>query len=145
LILIILVGAVAWVVATIVVRPVRAAAGVSQELAAGDLGQRLPVRGTDDLAVLASSFNHMASNLQDQITRLEDLSAFQKRFVSDVSHELRTPLTTIRVAADMIFENREDLDPMSLRSAELLHSQVQRFELLLADLLEISRFDSGAA
>lgn len=145
LILVVLVGAVAWVVARIVVRPVRAAADVSQELAAGDLGQRLRIRGTDDLAVLATSFNHMASNLQNQIVRLENLSALQQRFVSDVSHELRTPLTTIRVAADMIYESREDLDPMSQRSAELLHGQVQRFELLLADLLEISRFDSGAA
>lgn len=145
LILVVLVGAVAWVVATLVVRPVRAAASVSRELAAGDLGQRLRVRGTDDIAVLGASFNHMASNLQDQIMRLENLSALQQRFVSDVSHELRTPLTTIRVAADMIYENREDFDPMSLRTTELLHSQVQRFELLLADLLEISRFDSGAA
>jgi two-component system sensor histidine kinase MtrB len=69
----------------------------------------------------------------------------QRRFVSDVSHELRTPLTTVRMAADVIHDAREDFDPMTARSAELLADQLDRFETLLADLLEISRFDAGAA
>ena len=70
----------------------------------------------------------------------------QRRFVSDVSHELRTPLTTVRMAADLLYESREDFDdPAAARSAELLQNQLDRFESLLADLLEISRFDAGAA
>ena len=69
----------------------------------------------------------------------------QQRFVSDVSHELRTPLTTIRMAADVLHESRADFDPAVARSAELLHGELDRFEALLADLLEISRFDAGAA
>jgi two-component system sensor histidine kinase MtrB len=87
----------------------------------------------------------MASSLQEQITRLEALSRVQQRFVSDVSHELRTPLTTVRMAADLLYESREDFDPAAERSAELLQTQLDRFEALLADLLEISRFDAGAA
>jgi two-component system sensor histidine kinase MtrB len=62
-----------------------------------------------------------------------------------VSHELRTPLTTIKMAADLLFESRGELDPGTARSAELLQSQLERFETLLVDLLEISRYDAGAA
>ena len=69
----------------------------------------------------------------------------QQTFVSDVSHELRTPLTTVRMAAEVLFNAREDFDPVNRRSAELLYHQVDRFDALLADLLEISRFDAGAA
>jgi two-component system sensor histidine kinase MtrB len=69
----------------------------------------------------------------------------QQRFVSDVSHELRTPLTTVRMAAEVLYDARHDFDPINKRSAELLYNQVERFQSLLADLLEISRFDAGVA
>src|SRR5699024_5890151 len=90
-------------------------------------------------------FNDMAASLQDQIEQLAELSRLQQRFVSDVSHELRTPLTTIRMASEVLYTNREAYDPAMQRSAELLHAQLDRFESMLADLLEISRFDAGAA
>jgi two-component system sensor histidine kinase MtrB len=109
------------------------------------LQERLAVRGEDDLARLATSFNQMASNLQSQIRQLEELSRVQRRFVSDVSHELRTPLTTVRMASDVLHDAREDFDPATSRAAELLQMELDRFETLLADLLEISRFDAGAA
>src|SRR5690606_18637550 len=86
-----------------------------------------------------------AENLQRQIRRLEDMSRLQRRFTSDVSHELRTPLTTVRMAADMLFNSRAAFDPAVARSAELLQTELDRFEGLLADLLEISRFDAGFA
>ncbi|WP_454295644.1 MtrAB system histidine kinase MtrB [Salana multivorans] len=105
----------------------------------------MSVKGRDELATLGRSFNEMAASLQDQFERLNGLSKVQQRFVSDVSHELRTPLTTIRMASEMIFEARGGFDAGTRRSAELLHTQVDRFESLLADLLEISRFDAGAA
>ncbi|HSF26626.1 MAG TPA: MtrAB system histidine kinase MtrB, partial [Actinomycetes bacterium] len=143
--LILLVGAIAWLVTRQVVTPVRAAARIAERLAAGHLEERMRAHGEDDLARLAASFNRMATNLQRQIRRLEELSRVQRRFVSDVSHELRTPLTTVRMAADVIHEMREDFDPAVRRSAELLQAQLDRFEALLADLLEISRFDAGAA
>ncbi|MFF1821403.1 MtrAB system histidine kinase MtrB [Kribbella sp. NPDC058245] len=145
LLLVVLLGAVAWLVTRQVVTPVRMARRIAERLAAGKLEERMQVRGTDDLARLAVSFNKMASNLQRQIRRLEDLSRLQRRFVSDVSHELRTPLTTVRMAADLLHETRDEFDPMSRRSVELLQNELNRFEELLADLLEISRFDAGAA
>ncbi|HEY3869913.1 MAG TPA: MtrAB system histidine kinase MtrB [Actinocrinis sp.] len=136
---------IAWFISRSVVIPVRAAAAIAERLASGRLEERMRERGEDDLASLASSFNKMAANLQSQIRRLEELSRVQRRFVSDVSHELRTPLTTVRMAADLIHEERDGFEPTVARSAELLQNQLDRFEELLADLLEISRFDAGAA
>ena len=128
-----------------VVLPVRVAAETAGRLAAGDLSNRIPVRGSDDIARLGQSFNDMADSLQRQIRRLEDLSRVQRRFTSDVSHELRTPLTTIRMAAEYLHGSRADFPPELSRAAELLHTELDRFESLLADLLEISRYDAGVA
>ncbi|WP_404352888.1 HAMP domain-containing histidine kinase [Phycicoccus jejuensis] len=144
-ILTLLVGAVAWVVTRQVVTPVRRAGQVAQRLSAGRLNERMPARGEDDLALLATSFNNMADSLQSQIRQLEGLSAVQQRFVSDVSHELRTPLTTIRMAVDVLHGSRDEFEAPVARSAELLAGELDRFEALLADLLEISRFDAGGA
>ena len=138
-------GGIAYVVSRQVGKPVRQASNVAQRIAAGDLDQRMPVVGTDDLASLASSMNDMASTLSNQITQLEELSRLQRRFVSDVSHELRTPLTTVRMASDLLFDMRAGVPPTLMRTVELMHTEVDRFEALLADLLEISRFDAGAA
>ncbi|MEV6847077.1 MtrAB system histidine kinase MtrB [Actinoplanes sp. NPDC051411] len=143
--LVILLGVVAGLVTRLVVTPVRVAARTAQRLSAGLLDQRMKVDGEDDLALLAAAFNQMAANLQRQIVRLEEMSRLQRRFTSDVSHELRTPLTTVRMAADLIFSEREDFDPAVARSAELLQAELDRFESLLTDLLEISRFDAGFA
>jgi two-component system sensor histidine kinase MtrB len=143
--LVLLLAAIASVVTRQVVIPVRLAAQAAERLAAGRLEERMKVRGEDDLARLASSFNDMAANLQEKILQLEELSQVQRQFVSDVSHELRTPLTTIRIAADLLYEHRDEFDPAVARSAELLQNQLERFESLLADLLEISRHDAGAA
>lgn len=142
---VVLLGAIAWLVVRQVVTPVRMAAGISERLAAGRLRERMKVTGEDDIARLGESFNKMAQNLHLKIQQLEELSRMQRRFVSDVSHELRTPLTTVRMAADVIHSGRENFDPATARSAELLNGQLDRFESLLGDLLEISRFDAGAA
>jgi two-component system sensor histidine kinase MtrB len=143
--LVLLVLAIALLVTRQVVRPVRVAAETASRLAAGDLAQRIKVRGTDDLARLGQSFNDMAGSLQRQIRRLEELSRLQRRFTSDVSHELRTPLTTIRMASELLHANRAGFTPELSRSAELLRAELDRFEALLADLLEISRYDAGVA
>ena len=143
-ILVILLTFIAALVSRQVVTPVRAARRAAESLASGNLRDRMKVRGQDDLARLATSMNYMASELEKQINTLEELSAVQQRFVSDVSHELRTPLTTVRMASEVLYEARDDFDPVAARSAELLQNELDRFEALLSDLLEISRFDAGA-
>ncbi len=143
--LVALLAAIASLVTRWVVLPVRHAAAAAQRLSAGQLEERMVVGGADDLALLATSFNEMADSLQEKLHELEELSKVQRQFVSDVSHELRTPMTTIRMAAEILFDSREDLEPAAARSTELLQSQIERFETLLTDLLEISRHDSNVA
>ncbi len=143
--LVVLLAAIASLVTRWVVLPVRHAAQAAQRLSAGHLEERMQVLGVDDLAALATSFNEMAASLQGKLRELEELSHVQRQFVSDVSHELRTPLSTIKMAADLLFDYRADLDAAGSRSVELLQSQLDRFETLLVDLLEISRYDAGAA
>ena len=142
--LVLLISGIAWFVLRSVTAPISEAADTSAMLAAGRLDVRLEVRGEDELATLGRSFNAMADSIESQIKELAELSLVQQRFVSDVSHELRTPLTTIRLAADMINDQRDEFDPATARAAELLNAQVQRFETLLTDLLEISRYDAGS-
>nr|WP_246110595.1 MtrAB system histidine kinase MtrB [Saccharopolyspora dendranthemae] len=144
-VLLALLGAITNLVTRQVVRPVRQAAQTAEQLAEGDLDKRMRVIGEDDMARLAESFNEMADSLKQQITQLEEFGQLQRRFTSDVSHELRTPLTTVRMAADVLHASREEFPPGLSRSTELLVDELDRFELLLADLLEISRLDAGVA
>ena len=143
--LLVLIGGVIVLVTRQVVNPVRMAAAIAGRLADGHLEERLHVSGEDDLAKLARSFNLMARSLQRQITELEELSRVQRRFTADVSHELRTPLTTVRLAAEVLHEARADFPPETARAAELLAGELDRFEMLLGDLLEISRHDARVA
>ena len=140
-----LLAVIALVVARQIVLPVRSASRIAERFAEGHLTERMPVRGEDDMARLAVSFNDMAESLHRQITSLEEFGNLQRRFTSDVSHELRTPLTTVRMAADLIHDHSDDLDPALRRSTELMVNELDRFEGLLNDLLEISRHDAGVA
>jgi two-component system sensor histidine kinase MtrB len=144
LLLVATIGLVTFLVTRLAINPVRVAAETAEKLADGQLEERIPVKGEDVIATLGRSFNRMADSLQRQITQLAALSRVQQRFVSDVSHELRTPLTTIRLAGDVLYEQRDQFNPTTARTAELLHAQVDRFEVMLADLLEMSRYDAGA-
>ncbi|MFC3848997.1 MtrAB system histidine kinase MtrB [Corynebacterium hansenii] len=134
-----------WLFANQVTGPVRSAARISERFAAGHLRERMAVEGEDEMARLAVSFNKMAESLALQIQQLEEYGDLQRQFTSDVSHELRTPLTTVRMAADLIADAAEDLDPATRRASELMIAELDRFEMLLADLLEISRHDAGVA
>jgi two-component system sensor histidine kinase MtrB len=143
--LLVLIAGVAALVTRQVITPVRLARRVAERIASGRLEERMHVHGEDDIARLAMSFNQMAEALQSQIRKLVELSRVQRTFVSDVSHELRTPLTTVRMAGDVLHDARGGFDPVTARAAELLQNELDRFENLLGDLLEISRFDAGAA
>lgn len=143
--LLLLIALITWLVVRQVVRPVREAARVANQFTQGDYSQRMKVESVDEMASLANSYNEMAQSIEQQISRLEHLSRVQQRFVSDVTHELRTPLTTLRMASEVIHNQRESFDPLVARSSELLVAQLDRFERLLEDLLEVSRFDAEVA
>ena len=143
--LLFLITLITWLVVRQVLKPVRNAAQIATEFTAGDFRKRMEVTSQDEISILGHAFNEMAESIEKQIARLENLSQVQQRFVSDVSHELRTPLTTLRMASEVINSSKTSFDPTVARSAELLVAQLDRFERLLEDLLEISRFDAEVA
>ena len=143
--LIFLITLIIWLVVRQVLKPVRNAAQIATEFTAGDFRKRMEVTSQDEISTLGHAFNEMAESIEKQIARLENLSRVQQRFVSDVSHELRTPLTTLRMASEVINSSKSSFDSTIARSAELLVAQLDRFERLLEDLLEISRFDAEVA
>ncbi|KGM18500.1 MtrAB system histidine kinase MtrB [Corynebacterium auriscanis] len=145
IVLLVLLVVIAWVFSQQLTTPVRTASRIAERFAAGHLRERMVVTGNDEVARLAISFNDMAEKLSTQIRNLEEFGSLQRQFTSDVSHELRTPLTTVRMAADLINDNAENLDPLTARAAALMNKELDRFETLLGDLLEISRHDAGVA
>ncbi len=143
-VVVLLVG-IAWLATQQVITPIRSASRIAQRLAAGHLKERMAVDSDDEMGRLAASFNNMADKLSSQIAQLEEYGDLQRQFTSDVSHELRTPLTTVRMAADMIEAESDSLPYGAQRASRLMSSELDRFEELLADLLEISRHDAGVA
>lgn len=141
----VMMGLLVWLVMRGIVRPVTRVADAAERLAAGDFDVRVGVDRHDEIGTLQRSFNEMAGSLEQKIGELERLGAMQRRFVSDVSHELRTPVTTMRMASDLLTMRKDEYDPTTRRTVELLDGQIGRFQDLLADLLEISRYDAGYA
>jgi two-component system, OmpR family, sensor histidine kinase MtrB len=119
-------------------RPLSDVASGAADISSGRLDTRLPLTGDADLDPLLASFNDMAQTLQDRIER-------EARFASDVSHELRTPLTALVTAAGLLDGRRDELGERSQKTLDVLVTQTAHFERLVLDLLEISRFDAGAA
>lgn len=107
-------------------------------VAHGRLDVRLAAAADPDLAKMAASFNQMTDALQARIER-------DARFASDVSHELRSPLTTLAAAMEVVLARKDDMPQRAKEGVELLDGEVQRFERLVEDLLEISRIDAGVA
>jgi two-component system sensor histidine kinase MtrB len=119
-------------------RPLSRVADAAVEIAGGRLDTRLETADETDLAALAKSFNRMADSLQARIEH-------EARFTSDVSHELRSPLTTLANTLGVLEARRHELPERSQRALDLLSAEISRFQRMVADLLEISRFDAGAA
>lgn len=119
------------------VRPVGVAAQAAKAIAGGRLDTRLELTEDPDLSVLANSFNDMATALEERIER-------DARFASDVSHELRSPLMTLSASVEVMDARRDEMPERAQAALDLLKSDVVRFQGLVEDLLEISRFDAGA-
>lgn len=121
-----------------VLRPLRRIADVAENIATGDLGSRLHAEGDRDLAPLVSSFNEMLDDLEGRI-------ANEARFASDVAHEVRGPLAALKAAVEVVNRRRAELPEPAVVAVDALQEQVAAFNELVLDLLEISRFDAGAA
>jgi signal transduction histidine kinase len=119
-------------------RPLRRITDVAAAISSGALDQRLPPTNDPDLAVLAITFNNMVQALEERIKR-------DARFASDVSHELRSPLTTVQATLELLEASEANLGVDGRKALGLLGAEIRRFSAMVQDLLEISRFDAGAA
>ncbi|MFB7915356.1 ATP-binding protein [Streptomyces sp. NPDC056061] len=142
---VLLAAVLALLAAGTVLRPVRKLGSATRELAAGDLGSRVAVTGRDELADLARTFNETADALQASDAELREQEAKARRFVADVSHELRTPLAAMTMVATVLEEDADQLPPDAAHAARTVGAETARLSRLVEDLMEISRFDAGAA
>ncbi|MBW5481936.1 sensor histidine kinase [Streptomyces bambusae] len=128
-----------------VLRPVRDLRKAAQRLGRGQLDTRIEVRGADELAGLARTFNETAGALQASVEELRQAEARARRFAADVSHELRTPLTGMLAVTEVLDEDAERLDADTARALRLISAETGKLAVLVEDLMEISRFDARAA
>ncbi|MFC0862003.1 sensor histidine kinase [Sphaerimonospora cavernae] len=128
-----------------VLRPVRRLGEAARALGAGDLRVRLPVRGADELAELTATFNETAAALEQTVSELRTLESMSRRFVADVSHELRTPLTAMTAVTGMLAEDADDLPDDVGEAVRIIIRETNRLRVMVEHLIEISRFDAGAA
>ncbi|WP_051800811.1 sensor histidine kinase [Streptomyces sp. NRRL F-525] len=128
-----------------VLRPVRKLRHATRRIAKGRYDTRLAVHGSDELADLSHTFNETAAALERSIAELRRMEAKARRFAADVSHELRTPLAAMSVVTDILDEDAAGLDPDTARAVRLISEETAHLARLVEDLMEISRFDAGAA
>ncbi|MFD7712012.1 ATP-binding protein [Streptomyces sp. NPDC059786] len=128
-----------------VLRPVRALRRATRSIAEGRLDTRLSVRGSDELADLSRTFNETAAALEGSVAELRRMEAGARRFAADVSHELRTPLAAMSAVTDVLDEDAAGLDEDTATAVRLISEETTKLAALVNDLMEISRFDAGAA
>ncbi|MBQ1091970.1 cell wall metabolism sensor histidine kinase WalK [Streptomyces sp. B93] len=128
-----------------VLRPVRALRRATRSIAEGRLDTRLAVHGSDELADLSHTFNETAAALEKSVAELREMEARARRFAADVSHELRTPLAAMSAVTDVLDEDATGLDPDTATAVRLISEETVKLARLVDDLMEISRFDAGAA
>ncbi|MEV7978254.1 HAMP domain-containing sensor histidine kinase [Streptomyces sp. NPDC086519] len=128
-----------------VLRPVRALRHATRSIAEGRLDTRLAVDGSDELADLSHTFNETAAALEKSVAELRGMEARARRFAADVSHELRTPLAAMSAVTDVLDEEAARLDPDTATAVRLISEETVKLARLVDDLMEISRFDAGAA
>ncbi|MEU9252274.1 HAMP domain-containing sensor histidine kinase [Streptomyces sp. NPDC048270] len=128
-----------------VLRPVRDMRRAAQRLGRGRLDTRIEVRGADELAGLARTFNETARALEQSVAELQEAEARARRFAADVSHELRTPLAGMLAVTEVLDEDAEHLDPDTAKALRLVSAETGKLAVLVEDLMEISRFDARAA
>ncbi|MDT0454239.1 HAMP domain-containing sensor histidine kinase [Streptomyces sp. DSM 41527] len=128
-----------------VLRPVRGLRQAAGRIAEGKLDTRLEVKGADEIADLSRTFNDMAARLEESMAELRRLESNSRRFAADVSHELRTPLAAMTAVTDVLDEDADSLDPDTASAVRLISQETGKLARMVEDLMEVSRFDAGAA
>lgn len=117
--------------------PVSRISSAATAIASGDFSTRLDMQDDRDLARLGRAFNDMVDTVGQRIDR-------ERQFTSDVSHELRSPLMTLTASVEVLERRKDSLPDVAQQAIELLSHDLDRFQRLVEDLLEISRMEAGA-
>jgi signal transduction histidine kinase len=118
----------------------------AERLGAGHLDARAPAQGRDEIARVAAAFNHMADDLEQRTDALHASDRLRRQMLADISHELRTPLTTMRGYLDTLDMPEIVLDEDKRRRyLETARRETIRLERIVADLLDLARFENGVA
>jgi two-component system, OmpR family, sensor kinase len=125
-------GLASWLVAGRILAPVRLVRQTAARIGESDLTQRLDVRGDDDVAALAHTFNHM-------LDRLERAFTTQRRFLDEVGHELRTPITVVRGHLELMEHGGADTTGEWDSTRALVVDELDRMSRIVDDLLLLAR------
>ncbi|MFH9422838.1 sensor histidine kinase [Streptomyces sp. NPDC017529] len=128
-----------------VLLPVRRLREAAERITSGELDTRSPVTGRDELADLTVTFNDMARALEKDDAELRRMEANARRFAADVSHELRTPLAAMSAVTEVLDEDAARLDTDTADAVRLISGETAKLARMVEDLIEVSRFDAGAA
>jgi two-component system sensor histidine kinase BaeS len=110
----------------------------------GDLSARAPEIGGDEVAAVASAFNHMAADLAARQAQLVAADRARRQLLADVSHELMTPLTAIRGYAETLaLPQFLPASKEGQRAVKVIQEEGERIERLVGDLLDLARFEAG--
>lgn len=118
-----------------ITRPLRHMTQAADDMARGDLRQQIPVRGGDEVARLATSFNLMSREVERSQQALRD-------FLANASHELRTPLTSIQGFSQALLEGALRGDAGAAEAGQIINEEAVRMRRLVEDLLYLSRVES---
>ena len=118
------------------VQPLEQVAAAATRIAGGELSARLPDTDDPDLVAIVGSFNSMVDALASRIDR-------DARFVGDVSHELRSPLTSLVTSVEVLAARRHELSDRGRQALALVEGQLERFDRMLGDLLQLAAIDSA--
>lgn len=129
-----IVGTVSALLATWITRPLRNLTGAADEVASGNLSQRVPLDGAEELRQLAASFNRMAEQVQAMVQR-------QRAFAAHAAHELRSPLASLKVRLEMLEGKAEEAGTQKLAQEAL--RAADRLQRLVDHLLALHAVQKG--
>ncbi len=117
--------------------PLGVVSKASKEIASGSYGERINVKGSDEITVMAENFNLMARQIENQIRALEDEAADKQRFIDNFAHEIRTPLTAVYGYAEYMQRALMDGDEI-IELTQSIMDRADHMKDISASLLQLA-------
>jgi two-component system, OmpR family, sensor kinase len=139
-----LVAALSFYFVRLGLRPLTGMARTADEIAAGDLSQRVsPSEGRTEIGRLGNALNTMLSKIESAFAERQRSEDRLRRFVADASHELRTPLTSIRGYAELFRRGAASRPDDLAKAMSRIEDEAARMGVLVEELLLLARLDQG--